>query len=58
MAAFIYRCSSTGLNVQGWIADDPTEGEGKTYEAVTCTACTRLHWVNPKTGKALGADEE
>jgi hypothetical protein len=32
MAAFIYRCPNTGLNVQGWIADDPEKGEGF-YEA-------------------------
>jgi hypothetical protein len=48
MALFIYRCPSTGLNVQGWIADDPTEGEAESYEVVTCTACTRVHLVNKK----------
>jgi hypothetical protein len=26
------------------------------YEAVTCTACTRIHLVNPRTGRVLGAD--
>jgi hypothetical protein len=58
MALFIYRCPSTGLNVQGWIADDPTEGEAESYEVVTCTACTRVHLVNPKTSRVLGADED
>jgi hypothetical protein len=58
MASFIYRCPSTGLNVQGWIADDPTEGEAESYEVVTCTACTRVHLVNPKTSRVLGADED
>jgi len=28
-----------------------------TYEAVTCLACTRVHLVDPRTGKVLGADE-
>jgi hypothetical protein len=28
---FVYRCPKTDLNVQGWVADDPTEGEGETY---------------------------
>jgi len=26
MPPFVYRCPKTGLNVQGWVADDPTEG--------------------------------
>ncbi len=49
-SGFIYRCPNTGLNVHGWIADDPTEHDGVSYEAVTCTACTRVHLVNPKSG--------
>ena len=58
MAAFIYRCPNTGMNVQGWVADDPSEGESETYQAVLCTICTQAHLVNPKTGKVLGADED
>jgi len=58
MATFIYRCPATSFNVQGWVADDPTEGKHDTYEAVTCTACTRVHMVNPKNGKLLGTDED
>jgi hypothetical protein len=58
MAPFLYRCPSTGLNVQGFVANDPTESEAEIYEAITCTACTRLHFVNPKTGKVLGIGEE
>ena len=58
MANFIYRCPNTGMNVQGWVADDPTEGEGETYQQITCTICTRVHLVNPKTGKVVGADED
>jgi len=59
MTTFVYRCPNTGLNVQGWVADDPTEeGETERFEAVSCLACTRLHMVNPKTGKVLGEGEE
>ena len=57
MPPFLYRCPNTGQRVQGFIADDPTEDEGE-FEAVVCTACTRLHWVNTKTGRVLGGDEE
>ena len=56
MPPFVYRCPKTGLNVQGWVADDPTEGEGETYYSVTCTICTQMHLVDPKTARVLGAD--
>ena len=58
MASFLYRCPKTGQHVQGWIADDPTDLGDDTYETVMCTACTRPHLVNPKTGRILGADEK
>jgi hypothetical protein len=59
MTTFIYRCPATGLNVQGWVAEHPSSENGsETYESVICTACTRMHLVNPKTGRTLGADEE
>ena len=57
MATFVYRCPNTGMNVQGWVADDPTEHDDA-YEAIPCTICTRVHLVNPKTGKVIGADED
>jgi hypothetical protein len=58
MAAFIYKCPTTGLKVQGWLADEPSsENANKTYEAVICTACTRAHFVNRKTGRTLGDDK-
>jgi hypothetical protein len=56
MTPFVYRCPNTGLDVQGFAADDP-EREDETYETVTCLVCTWLHLVNPKTGKVLGAGE-
>lgn len=61
MALFVYRCPNTGLNVQGFdvqgfAADDPTkEDDDSTFKAVTCTVCTRVHLVNPKTGKVAGS---
>lgn len=47
MVPFTYRCPRTGLQVQGWVADDLIDGE--TYESVTCTACGRAHLVNSKS---------
>ena len=52
---FVYRCPIMGLNVQGFVADDPRRGD--VYEALKCTACSWIHWVNPKTGKLLGEEE-
>lgn len=48
---FLYRCPNTGRTVQGLTAED-------TCEALTCLACRRLHFVNPATGKVLGADDD
>ncbi len=53
---FSFRCPNTRLIVQGWIADDPTDDDA--FEPITCTACTRVHLVNPATGKVLGEDDD
>jgi hypothetical protein len=52
MTTFSFRCPNTGLIVQGWITHDPTK-QADTYEPITCTACSRTHWVDPKTRKVL-----
>jgi hypothetical protein len=52
---FLYRCPHTGLKVQGWISDDPTKEE--IFQPVTCTACGRVHLVNPRTGKVAGTEK-
>jgi hypothetical protein len=57
MAAFIFRCPTTGLNVQGWFADEVTANEGDAYETVTCLACRMVHLVNRATGRTLGDEE-
>jgi hypothetical protein len=55
MATFTFHCPDTGLIVEDRIPDDPTGDKADTYECVICTACMGAHWVNPKTGKVLGA---
>jgi hypothetical protein len=52
MATFLYRCPHTGVMVQAVVADPTPQGE--VFEPVICIACTRVHLVNPKTGKVLG----
>ena len=43
MAVFLYQCPNTGKQVQGWIADDPTEDDPAddtdTYRSLACLAC-------------------
>ncbi len=56
MASFLYRCPNTGQTVQGWSAEEVTDDDA--YESVTCLACTRVHLINPKTGKVLGEEED
>jgi hypothetical protein len=58
MPVFLYRCPNTGLKVQGWVADDPERPSDASYEPVTCVACTRVHMVNPNTGRVLGSDDD
>jgi hypothetical protein len=55
MAAILFRCPNTGLAVQAWFADSPHAEDS--FEAVTCTACTGIHYINPATGKTLSAEE-
>lgn len=56
MAAFLYRCPNTGFRVQGYSPDEIADNDA--FEAVTCIACTRVHLVNPKTGKVIGEDDD
>jgi hypothetical protein len=45
------------MKVQHWLDDDEEAPENE-YEAITCSACTGVHFLNRKTGKLLGQDEE
>ena len=57
MPAFVYQCPTTGFKVQGFIEDfvaDDTVRDVEAFVPVTCTICTRVHLVNPKTGRVLG----
>jgi hypothetical protein len=53
MVCFVYRCPTTGLNVQGFFADEVPATEAESYEPVTCMACTLVHLINRSTGKTL-----
>ena len=57
MGTFIFRCPNTGLNVQGWSAEEISDDDRATYETIACTACGQLHFVNRETGKVLGSTD-
>lgn len=45
------------MRVQQWLDDDDEALEDE-YEGIACPACSRLHFVSPKTGRLLGQDEK
>jgi hypothetical protein len=57
MVPFTYRCPRTDMRVQSWAAADQVT-DGEICEPVTCTACGRVHLVNPKSGKVLEATKK
>ncbi|MGN6748449.1 MAG: hypothetical protein ACTHJS_07630 [Xanthobacteraceae bacterium] len=56
MATFLYRCTKTGLRVQGWVLDEPRQADKQNYEAVNCLACGGVHLVNPVSGKTINEE--
>jgi hypothetical protein len=58
MVPFIYRCPTTGLNVQGLFAEAVSADNAETYESVICPVCARMHLVNRSTGRTLGDDDK
>ncbi|MBR1092035.1 hypothetical protein JQ621_31660 [Bradyrhizobium manausense] len=48
----IFVCPRTDFKVQHRI--DAASPRGDEYEAVTCPACTQLHFINLSTGMLLG----
>jgi hypothetical protein len=56
MLTFLYRCPNIGLRVQGFAPDETSDDD--TFAPLTCTACERVHMVNPKTEKVLGRDKD
>jgi hypothetical protein len=57
MAHFVFTGLVTSINVQPWLDDDQDVPENQ-YEAITCKACARLHFINRKTGKLLRQYDE
>jgi hypothetical protein len=54
MPQFIIRCPRTASTVDVWVPQGTSDTKPDEYEAVTCPACIRLHFVHKITGKLLG----
>jgi hypothetical protein len=46
------------MNVQHWLDESESDDRERSYEAVVCQACSRLHFVNRSSGKLLGEQRE
>jgi hypothetical protein len=57
MGACVFTCPTTKLNVQHWLDDDDDASDNE-FQGIICPACTRLHFINRKTGKLLGERNE
>ena len=55
-ASVLYRCPTTGKNVQAWFDDDVPADDDLTYVSLQCPACARIHLVN-RMGKAPADDD-
>ncbi|WP_439369635.1 hypothetical protein [Bradyrhizobium sp. DASA03120] len=55
MAQIVFTCPTTAFKVQQWLDDDGDDDSlGGRYVSIACPACTRVHFINRKTGKLLG----
>lgn len=51
MHTFLFRCPTTGYNVQGRF--EQADGELPTHVGQHCLACGALHIVDPRDGRPL-----
>jgi hypothetical protein len=58
MANLIFQCPLTGMNVQHWLDESEASDRDGLYEAVTCKACSRLHFIHRSSGTLLGQPDE
>jgi hypothetical protein len=56
MPSLLFRCPYTRSAIQSWMDEETTAGD--VYVSIECPICTRMHLVNPKTGRVLGAMDE
>ena len=57
MANIVFRCPTTKEFFQHWV-DEESSGRKDSYLPLTCPACGRTHFVNRRTAKLLGHEDE
>ncbi|WGR75375.1 MULTISPECIES: hypothetical protein [unclassified Bradyrhizobium] len=56
MADFIvFQCPQTGMNVQTHLEKQP-KLQGRSFEAFTCPACTRVHFIDLASGRPMARE--
>jgi hypothetical protein len=58
MGAFLFKCPTTGHNVQAFRVEDQDSDNESSYHSMECLACGQVHFVNPVTRKVLGLPED
>jgi hypothetical protein len=48
-----FRCPTTDLSVQAWIAEEIPANKDRGV-TLRCLACRLVHFVNPANGRVLG----
>ena len=51
----VFECPDTGLNVQTHL-EKQQRLDGRSFEAFSCPACTRVHFIDLTTGKPLNRE--
>ncbi|QOZ45543.1 hypothetical protein XH89_20185 [Bradyrhizobium sp. CCBAU 53340] len=55
MAHIVFTCPTTAFKVQQWLDEESDDNSlGDQYESIVCPACTKIHFINRRTGKLLG----
>jgi len=57
MAIFLFKCPTTGYQIQGRFAAEDEAAEEGTFVPVNCSVCAQVHLVDPKTTKVAEAEE-
>jgi len=55
---FLFRCPTTGEEVQGFLVEETLSDNPDAYEPVTCLSCGQVHLINLKTRKIAGEETE
>ena len=54
MSRYHFRCPVTGSEVRGFLVEEAPIHDPDSYTPVCCLVCRQMHWVNFKTGDAIG----